>query len=144
MMLFGFFSNRVLFFIDDAQGAQDDYEDFDYDELQFVTVLLLEHVTVEHGDVAVAVNVEMGVVKALNLYDDEIVEVVAVDADEESVGVGVDVAAVVVVVAAAVAEVEVGVEILQAEAVEVVTDVDVVVEIVVLHQSVEDANCSQK
>jgi hypothetical protein len=30
------------------------------------------------------------------------------------------------------------------EAVEVVTDVDVVVEIAVLHQAVEDANCSQK
>ena len=78
---------------------QDDYEDFDYDELQFVTVLLLEHVAVEHDDVAVVVNVVMCVVKAINLYDDEIVEEVAVDADEESADVAVDVTADVVVVA---------------------------------------------
>ena len=70
-------------FSDDVPNELSDYEDFDYVELQFVTVQLQGHVVVEHGDDVAVANVEMYAAKMRYLNGDEIVEVIVVDVDEE-------------------------------------------------------------
>ena len=68
-------------FSDDAQDELNDYEDFGYAELQFVTVQLPGHVTVERDDDVAVVNVEMYAAGKKYLNDDEIAGVNVVDVD---------------------------------------------------------------
>ena len=135
-----------MIFIDGVPNVQDDYGDFDCDELRFGTELPLEHVIVERDD-DVVVDVEMNGVMKIHQGDDEFAELVVVDADEESAGDDdVDVAAAVVVVAAVAVVVGAVVgETVQLEVVEAVTDAEkLAVEIVVVDWVVEDVNCSQR
>ena len=71
----------LAIFNDDAQDELDDYEEFGYAELQFVTVLQPGHVTVERDDDVAVVNVEMYAEGKEYLNDDEIAEVNVVDVD---------------------------------------------------------------
>ena len=131
-------------FTDDGPNELSDYEGFDYVELQFVTVQLLGHVIVEHGDDVAVANVEMYAAKMRYLNGDEIVEVVAVDVAEEFGYVDVKheigvVAAVVIAAGETQDEVE---QKCSDEQHQVGVEIDV--GIAELVQVVEDVDCNQK
>ena len=131
-------------FTDDVPNELSDYEDFDYVELQFVTVQLLGHVIVEHGDDVAVANVEMYAAKMRYLNGDEIVEVIVVDVDEEFGYVDVKheigvVAAVVIAAGETQNEVE---QKCSDEKHQVGVEIDV--GIAELVQVVEDVSCNQK
>ena len=121
-----------------------DYEDFDYVERQFETVLLQGRVIVEHDDDVAVADAEKYVAAKIYLVGGEIVEVVVVDVDEEFVGVdenvviGVDV--VVVIVVGGMEE-----KVLQNDSAEAAeSEVGVADGFAEVDQVVEDVSCNRK